>query len=149
MDHVVLTLPQTRYARAAETPPWQRTSGESPTEELTPEGSALEWKHRHFGSSTFSHMPFAGVLLLHDASQPSLALDAFDTQWETVAHPGPEDYGGVDLTIPRGPVSVEGPAGHFQEGAVTGTEIELKVEEDRTLRQTSPRPKRAASRVLE
>lgn len=27
-------------------------------------------------------MPFAGVLLLHDASQPSLALDAFDTQVE-------------------------------------------------------------------
>ncbi|MFK8906769.1 hypothetical protein [Streptomyces sp. YS-3] len=82
VDHVVLTLPQSRYARAAETPPWQRTSRESSTVELTPEGSALEWKHRHFGSSTFSHMPFAGVLLLHDASQPSLASDTFDTQVE-------------------------------------------------------------------
>ncbi|MER5302864.1 hypothetical protein ABT039_25855 [Streptomyces lasiicapitis] len=82
VDHVVLTLPQAWYARTADTPPWQRTSGESPTVGLTPEGSALEWKHRHIGSSTLSHMPFAGVLLLHDASQPSPALDAFDTQVE-------------------------------------------------------------------
>ncbi|MFD5698996.1 hypothetical protein [Streptomyces lasiicapitis] len=59
-----------------------RTSGESPTVELTSGGSALEWKHQHIGSSTLSHMPFAGVLLLHDASQPSVAVDAFDTQVE-------------------------------------------------------------------
>ena len=39
-------------------------------------------KHRHFGSSPLSQMPFAGVFLLHDASQHLVAMDAIDTQVE-------------------------------------------------------------------
>lgn len=50
--------------------------------ELTPESSALEWKDRHFGSSTLSYMPFAGVFVLHDVSEPSVAMEPFDTQVE-------------------------------------------------------------------